>query len=394
MVPMNRLQLVLLAILLASCATVPAGSPGASSAMSSTPAERPPGSPSARPSQPPSAPPPAGASERSGQIAYVAGLDPQIFILDLATGESRQLTELRPQHAELTASGPMRPALTCGFGPWSLTWSPDGTKLAFSYGSCDSVIYVADLDGRLRRIGDGRGPVWSPDGSMLIHGANVPYSPCGAGCMVDPAEPGAWDLRIVNLAEEGESRPLTLDGSTSSAGSATWSPDGTTIAYSAPPDGGAGQETFGATYLIDAAGGQPEWVGNGIWPRGWHPDGRLLVTSEEDSSALAIDLVTGDSSTIGPPQTSTISPDATLVVAWVPDQVTGGPISRLLTADGKVVAELPGDVVAWSPDSSAFAAVERSTSSMLILGRDGSLLASYDIRLEDASGAGSWRPGS
>jgi Tol biopolymer transport system component len=388
LVPMNRLQLVLLATLLASCSNAPAGSPAASSG--STPAERPSGLPSTLPSTPPS----AGSSELSGQIAYVAGLDPQIFLLDLATGESRQLTELRPEHAELTASGPMRPALSCGFGPWSLTWSPDGSNLAFSYGSCDSVIYVVDLDGALRRIGDGRGPAWSPDGTMLLHGANVPYSPCGAGCLVDPVEPGAWDLRILNLAEEGESKPLTVDGSTSAAGSATWSPDGTTIAYSAPPDGGAGQGAFGATYLIDAAGGQPRWVGNGIWPRGWHPDGRLLVTREDDSSVLAIDLVTGDSSPIGPPQTSTISPDASLVAAWVPDPLTGDSTSRVLTADGEVAAELRGDVITWAPDSSAFAVMDSATSSILILGRDGSLLASYGVGVVGAGGSGSWRPGS
>ena len=379
MVPMNRLALLLLGALVASCSASPNVSPSSSASPIATP----------------SVAPASDDAGLHGQIAYVAGLDPQIHLLDIATGESRQLTELRPEHAELTASGPMRPALTCGFGPWSLTWSPDGEHLAFSYGSCDSVVYVVDLEGTLRRIGDGRAPAWSPDGTRLLHAANVPYSPCGPGCGADPPEPTAWSLRIVDLADDGESTPFTDDGSTSGAGSPAWSPDGSTVAFSGPPPaGGAAEGVFSATYLVDAAGGAPRFVGNGIWPQRWLPDGRLLVTSEADSSVLAIDLDTGDSSVVGPPQTSMISPDASRIVAWVVDPVSGEQSSQLLDADGEVLAHIRGDAVAWSPDSSALAALDRVTSSLLILGRDGALLASHGVELEGGGGSGSWRPGS
>ena len=387
MVPMRKRSVLLVAAFVAACSATPVTSP--SSASPTTGA-----SPSAAPSSASAAPSSAGAG-LPGQLAYVAGADPQIHLLDLATGEVRQLTELRPEHADLTSSGPMRPALSCGFGPYSLTWSPDGRHLAFSYGSCDSVVYVVDLDGNLRRIGDGRGPAWSPDGSRLLHAPNIPYSPCGAGCQGEPPEPSAWDIRIIRLADEGESRPLTDDGSTSGAGSVTWSPDGSTIAYSAPPPGGAGQQgIFGATYLIDAVGGEPRFVGNGIWPQRWHPDGRLLVTREEDSSVLAIDLVTGDSSVFAPPQTSSISGDGSLIVAWVTDPVSGESTSQLLDAGGDVLASIRGEAVAWAPDSSALAALDRTASAILILGRNGSLLASYRVELHGGGGSGSWRPGS
>jgi len=380
MVPMKRRALLLLAALLASCSASPSASPSSSSSPVATP----------------SAASASDAAGAHGQIAYVAGLDPQIHLLDIATGESRQLTELRPEHAELTASGPMRPALTCGFGAWSLTWSPDGEHLAFSYGSCDSVVYVVDLEGTLRRIGDGRAPAWSPDGTRLLHAANVPYSPCGPGCGAEPPDPTAWSLRILDLADDGESRPLTDDGSTSGAGSPAVSPDGSTIAYSGPPPaGGAGEGVFSATYLIDAAGGEPRFVGNGIWPQRWLPDGRLLVTSEADSSVLAIDLDTGDSTVVAPPQTSMISPDASRIVAWVLDPVSGEQTSQLLDGTGEVLAHIRGDaVLAWSPDSSALAALDRTTSSLLILGRDGALLATHRIELEGGGGSGAWRPDS
>lgn len=379
MVPMNGRALLPVVALLAACSAPPSVSPSVSSSTVPTA----------------STAPTSGGAGLHGQIAYVAGLDPQIHLLDVATGETRQLTDLRAEHAELTASGPMRPALSCGFGPSSLTWSPDGEHLAFAYGSCDSVVYIVDLEGALRRIGDGRGPAWSPDGTRLLHGANVPYRPCGPGCGPEPTEPDMWSLRIVDLADDGESRPLTEDGSTTGAGSPAWSPDGSTIAYSAQPPAGAADGVFSATYLIDAAGGAPRFVANGIWPQRWLPDGRLLVISETDSSVLALDVVTGASSVVAPPQTSAMSPDASRSVVWVTDPESGEGSSQLLDPDGEVLARIRGDAVAWSPDSSALAAVDRVASALLILGRDGDLLASHAVELEGGfGGPGSWRPGS
>ena len=374
---MSRPTIVLFAILLASCT---GGVPGESTSATSTPAT----SVSTTPS-------PAVASI-GGQLAYVSGLDPQIHLLDLATGESRQLTELLPEHAELTATAPMRPALSCGFGPWGLTWSPNGEQLAFSYGACDSVVYVVDLEGALRRIGDGRGPAWSPDGTRLIHGVNVPWSPCGAGCLPAP-DPGAWDLRVLDVAEAGESRPFTDDGSTAGAGSPSWSPDASTIAYGAPPPAdGEPQQAFGATYVIDASGGEPRLVGVGALPVGWHPDGRLLVSRENDGSVHAVDVVTGDSSPIGPAQTSSVSPDASRIVAWTTDPVTGATGALLVNSDGRTLADFRGQALAWAPDSSMFAALDGW--SILLVGRDGSLLASYPIDPGGGGGVASWRPGS
>lgn len=375
---MDRPALLLLAVLLASCSATATPGQSASAVAAPSPSDQPTSSPDA-----------AGIG---GQLAYVAGMDPQIHLLDLATGESRQITELLPEHAELTAAAPMRPALSCGFGPWGLTWSPDGEHLAFSYGACDSVVYVVNLDGELRRVGDGRSPAWSPDGTRLLHGVNLPWTPCGAGCLPDP-DRGAWDLRVLDLAEPGESRPFTVDGSTAGAGSMRWSPDGTTIAYGAPPPPDAGpQSAFGATYLIDAAGGAPRLVVEGALPVGWHPDGRLLVSREEDSSVHAIDLGSGDSTPIAPAQTSTVAPDASRTVAWTVDPVTGATGALLLDADGRTLADFRGQALAWAPDSSMLAALDAWT--ILLVSRDGSLLATYPIEPGGAGGVGGWRPGS
>lgn len=390
---MNRAAIVLTAAFLAACSAPVASreSPSVQPTPSRTPGPSASSSVQAVPSPPASATP-TNDDAMVGQLAFVAGNDPQIHLLDLATGESRQLTELRPEHAELSWSGPMRPALTCGFGPHALTWSPDGERLAFTYGSCDSVVYVVNLDGELRRIGDGRGPAWSPDGTRLVHGVNVPYSPCGAACLPDP-EPGKWDLRILELAHDGESRPLTVDGSTAAAGSATWSPDGLMIAYSGPPPAGAAPPgAFGATYLIDAEGGEPRLVGAGAYPMGWHPDGRILVRMENDSSIRAVDLDTGVSTGIGPPETSTVSPDASLLVSSGFDAVTGESQATLFDAAGQAVARVGDHVIAWAPNSSQLASIEGS--ALVITGRDGSRLASYPIDADGSFGSGAWRPGS
>jgi WD40 repeat protein len=367
--PMHRPTTLLLAsLLVTACTAAPAPSAAPSSA---SPSEAIGGTPSPSLAA-------AGAGLR-GRIAYVAGVDPQIFLLDLETGKSRQLTELRPEHAELTASGPMRPALTCGFGPSGLAWSPDGNRLAFAYGSCDSVVYVVDLDGQLRRIGDGRGPAWSPDGTRLLHAANVPYSPCGAGCMMDPPELGAWDLHIVTLAEDGESRPLTNDGSTSGAGSPAWSPDGSTIAFSGAPIGAdAEAEAFTATYVFGADGSDPRHVVDGAWPAGWDPHGRLLIVTENTSEMHAIDLADSSSTRIGTVQgPGGLSPDGSLVLETSTDPVTGAGGIRLTTMSGEVVVESAGYPGAWASDSSAVAIVDLDRSAIVVIGRDGTALGRF-----------------
>lgn len=394
LLPMHRPPLLILTTLLASCALTspPAGSAEGSARPASSAPPSTISSSAATPSSVASSVP-TGLGPPAGQLAYVSGVDPQIHLLDFATGQSRQLTHLLPEHAELTASGPMRPALSCGFGPYSLTWSPDGEMLAFAYGSCESVVYVVDLEGELRRIGDGRSPAWSPDGTRLVHAANVPWSPCGAGCLPEP-DPGAWDLRILDLSEEGESKPLTADGSTADGGSPIWSRDGSTIAYSAPPPADPSQPEviFSATYVIDGGGRRPRLVRVGTYPIGWHPDGRLLLHREDDGSVHAVDLVTGDSAPIGPAETSTVSPDATLIVTWAIDPVTAGTRSILVNSGGRTLADFRGNALAWAPDSSLLAAVDGA--SLLIVGRDGSLLATFPIEQGGSGGSAAWRPGS
>ena len=374
LMPMHTRSVLLLAAFLAACSTQSVASPS----TSSTPA-----------ASAPATVAPSHEVGLRGQIAYAAGMeDPQIFLLDLATGESRQLTNLRPEDAELTGIGPLRPALSCGFGPTAPAWSPDGTELAFAYGSCDSVVLLVNTEGDLRRVGDGRSPTWSPDGHHLLYAANVPYMPCGAGCQEIGA--GIHELRIVDVAGGGDPSPFTADGSTSLAGGPRYSPDGTLIAFSGPPRGGD-PEVFGATYLIGADGSGASLVANGGYPTGWIGDGRLLITRERDGSVHAVDIESGESNQLSGEQTASVSPDGTRVLAWTSDPVTGNSGLRLLTGNGEPLAELPGTFGAWHPDSTAFAAFAPDGSLQLV-SSSGDLLASFEIRPGGLWAA--WRPGS
>jgi Tol biopolymer transport system component len=378
---MRTVHVVIAGLLALTACAAPAGSlsPSMSVSADATPRPATPGTSS-------------GGAIR-GQLAFVAGADPQIMLLDLASGDVRQLTTLGPEDAELTSVGPIRPALTCGFGPSGLTWSPDGRLLAFAYGGCDAVVYILDPEGDLQRIGDGRGPTWSPDGSRLLYAANVPYSPCGLACLELP-EPGAWDLQVVDIPQGEAPGPLTPDGSTAAAGAPVYSPDGRLIAYAAAPLEPSGGEIFSGTYLVDADGTHLRHVLDGATPFGWHPDGRLLVRSEQDGALHAIQVDSGASERIaGGLQLRSLSPDATLATEMTSDPVSGESAMRLLDIDGELVAELSAHPIAWAPDSSSLA-VSVAGAGIAVIGRDGSVLATFETDLSGGGFDGSWRPGS
>lgn len=346
---------------------------------------------------PSAAAPSAGAiAELHGLLAFVAGEDPQIHVLDLSTGDVRQLSALRPEHAELTGSGPMRPVLTCGFGPSSLTWSPDGASLAFTYGACDGVVYVMADDGEPVRIGDGRGPAWSHDGRWLAYAANVPWAPCGIGCQQPPPEPGAWDLRIVDLAAGWDPVPLTLDGSTSQGSLPVFSPDDEWIAFSGTPaadDGDAA--TFSATHLVRPDGTDHRHLLDGAWPAGWLPDGRLLVVSEETSELHVIDLASADTTRIGPVQgPAAVSPDGDRILLSAVDPASGATVVRLATIDGEPLAEIAGYAGGWSPDGRAAAVVRSEDAAIVIIGRDGAVQGAFPVDVWGIASSLAWRPGS
>jgi RNA polymerase sigma factor (sigma-70 family) len=104
-----------------------------------------------------------------------------------------------------------------------VSWSPDGSRIAFLRGGEPSGLYVADADGgNLRYLADGIFPQWSPLGdSIAFTDVPGPEQPCDM-YSIDPD--GANKRHLASVPCEGD---YVLEGPR-----LQWSPDGSMLAFS------------------------------------------------------------------------------------------------------------------------------------------------------------------
>jgi Tol biopolymer transport system component len=263
--------------------------------------------------------PPAGgivfASDRADDLArsrlFLAGPYGGHRLLQDAAGEDRELVLSRDGHwlAFLRSIGGqtdvwiIRPngahprQLTSTTEPKDgLTWSPDGTQLAFSVcagGGCRRGIDIVGVDGHgLRRVAnDAHAPSFSPDGKALVYEADTQSWGDPPTIAVKPLDGGAA-RRIVPVGWQPR-----------------WSPRGSTILFR----GACGRG--GSICIVGADGGKTRALAGAI-DAVWSPDGtRVAVASGRGLGVVRLD----------PP----------LVVEWL---VPGAVSSPVWARDGRRIA--------------------------------------------------------
>jgi len=168
----------------------------------------------------------------------------------------------------MNADGTGQTRLTYGLEKyaWAPSWSPDGSKIAFASTGLDGGwIYVMNADGsgatRLINWGSGfgdLGPSWSPDGSKIV----FPSSDGG---------PGGYEIYVVNIDGSGVTN-LTNNPALDCYPS--WSPDGGKIAFASDRNGND------EIYIMNTDGsGVTNLTNNSAWDMdpSWSPDGSKIA---------------------------------------------------------------------------------------------------------------------
>lgn len=184
---------------------------------------------------------------------------------------------MRPEREQ---SGPFLKAL------WPIrdvTWSPDGSRLAFSRAPVHLVdntnIWVSDAEGGSRRVltrgpGIQQHPTWSPDGTRIAYIAGQAYR----------------TLELYVMKADG-TEPQQLTHNQAHELFPAWSPDGTRIAFSSDLSGDYD------IWMIPATGGDPIQLTHspGLDSRpAWSPDGRFVAFTTNRSGTLEIWVMAAD----------------------------------------------------------------------------------------------------
>jgi Tol biopolymer transport system component len=169
-------------------------------------------------------------SEDASQTARAAPTDPDGANGPAASGRIAYILERYPQSVWTVNPDGGAPTQVVS-NAYMVTWSPDGTKLAFTRFVTHlprpgvDEIFVASADGsHPRRLVDGAEAAWSPDGKRVAYTCSPPQNPRTVGflaiCAVNADGTGAHPLTSL---ENDSTHPV-------------WSPDGGRILYACAND--------------------------------------------------------------------------------------------------------------------------------------------------------------
>jgi len=282
-------------------------------------------------------------------------------------------------------------------GP-AVRWSPDGTRIAFRLFNDQPGIWVMDLNGRrlVRRIVDlpedagsgigfGPGLDWSPDGTRIAY--TYPYYRQRSS------------LYVVDVRDGGRATSTGREGTRTVA----WSPDGSKIAFVRTES-----DVSSGVFVVNADGtgerrlSVPDLVGQ-VAAIAWSPDGSSIAFKRDGGPRdprVQLHVVNADGSSQrdlapiseDPGCCHLVSVDE--VLAWSPDGEhiatigarDGPPQIVVVAADGSGERVLmPGGYFDWSPDGSQLVVNDAGT---LLLGDPPTPSTSYDIYVINADGTG------
>jgi len=270
--------------------------------------------------------------------------------------------------------------------PRNATWSPDGARIAFARVRIgdhsplddDSDVWVANADGTAARpIVQGEGyqwlPHWSPDGRWIVYtdepqggpwmasgpaGLEGGGGPLGPGFLAGQPTQARGYADIWRTRADGSGTPERLTSEDGDDRAATYSPDGTMLAFDSTRDGPTN------VWVMDADGSQPRQMSyaDDAWGATWSPDGKWIAGNSGDQ----IWVIRADTG-LGARQV-TSGPGRHFVPSWSPDGAriayvlnlddepsiwsvaTDGSDPRNLTNDPRAGAELTSGGGAWGRD--------------------------------------------
>jgi hypothetical protein len=189
-----------------------------------------------------------------------------------------------------------------GVQAWEGVWSPNGREIAYTVMrkgdrppldlADEADVWIASADGtNARPVVTGERwqwlPHWSPDDVWIAYtdesegGPWAPSGPVGPesgggllGFLLGQQTPERQPADIWRVPADGSGPPERLTDAPGDDRAATYSPDGTKLAFDSTRDGNT------EIYIMDADGSNPRRLTNhpdGDWGATWSPDGRLIA---------------------------------------------------------------------------------------------------------------------